>query len=46
MYLVWTQGRFSDSGNYSSGFGRRFSDTFSLPHEDVLLLKMSYWLSL
>jgi hypothetical protein len=44
MYLVWTQGRFSDSGNYSSGFGRRFSDAFSLPHEDVLLLKVSYWL--
>jgi hypothetical protein len=46
LYLVWTQGRFDDSGNYSSGFGRRFSDTFSLPHEDVLLLKMSYLLPL
>ncbi|MBM2840543.1 MAG: hypothetical protein HW412_1071 [Bacteroidetes bacterium] len=44
MYLVWTQGRFEDSGNYASGFSRRFGDTFSLPHEDVLLLKVSYWL--
>lgn len=46
VYVVWTQGRFSDSGNYSSGFGQRLHDTFSLPHENVLLLKVSYWLPL
>ena len=44
LYFVWTQGRFDDSGNYGSWFGQRFKDTFSLPHEDVLLLKLSYWL--
>jgi len=46
LYLVWTQGRFDDSGNYATGFGRRFSDTFALPHEDVILLKASYLLPL
>ncbi len=46
LYLVWTQGRFDDSGMYESGFGRRFKAAFSLPHEDILLLKASYWLPL
>jgi hypothetical protein len=44
LYLVWTQGRAGDSGDPSVGFGERFGDTFKLPHEDVVLLKMSYWL--
>ena len=44
IYLVWTQGRFDDSGTYASGFGQRLRDTFSIAHEDVLLLKVSYWL--
>jgi hypothetical protein len=44
IYLVWTQGRFDDSGSYASGFGQRFKDAFELPHQDVLLLKVSYWL--
>ena len=46
MYLVWTQERFGDSGNFATGFDRRLSDTFALPHDDVLLLKISYWLPL
>ena len=46
LYLVWTQGRFGDSGDYGSGFGPRFRDTFALPHEDVLVLKISYWFPL
>jgi len=46
MYLVWTQARFDDSRMYSTVFGTRFSDAFTLPHEDVLLLKISYWLPL
>ena len=46
LYLVWTQERFGDSGLYASGFGTRLRDTFTLPHEDVLLLKVSYWLPL
>ena len=46
LYLVWTQARFDDSGNYATGFGPRFNRTFAVPHEDVLLLKISYWLPL
>jgi hypothetical protein len=46
LYLVWTQARFENAGNYSLSFGRRFRDTFALPHENVLLLKVSYWLPL
>jgi hypothetical protein len=46
LYLVWTQGRFDDSGNYASGFGQRFKDTFALSHEDVLLVKVNFWLPL
>ncbi len=44
LYLVWTQGRTGDSGVYPTPFSTRFADTFALPHEDVLLLKMSYWI--
>jgi hypothetical protein len=46
LYFVWTQGRFDDSGTYETGFGQRLGDALSLPHEDVLLLKVSYWLPL
>lgn len=46
LYLVWTQGRFDYSQDYFTGFKQRFGDTFSLPHEDVLLLKVSYYLPL
>jgi hypothetical protein len=46
LFLVWTQGRSGDSGDYGNGFGTRFRDTFTLPHEDVLVLKISYRLPL
>jgi len=46
LYFVWTQGRSDNSGEYSTGFGQRLGDALSLPHEDVLLLKVSYWLPL
>jgi hypothetical protein len=46
IYLVWTQQRFGDSGVYATRFGERVGDTFTLPHSDVLLLKVSYWLPL
>ena len=45
-YLVWTQSRFGDSGVYNTTYDRRFRQTFALPHEDVLFLKLSYWLPL
>jgi len=46
LYLVWTQERFDYLGVYGEGFSTRFRNTFALPHEDVLLLKLSYWLPL
>jgi hypothetical protein len=46
IYLVWTQGRFGDTGVYGTGFSQRFEDTFRLPHEDAVLLKVSYWIPL
>jgi hypothetical protein len=46
FYLVWTQGRFGDSGDYRTGFGPRLRDAFALPHEDAVLAKLSYWLPL
>jgi hypothetical protein len=45
-YLVWTQSRLGDSGDYSTSFARRIEETFALGHEDVLLVKISYWLPL
>jgi hypothetical protein len=46
VYCVWTQGRYGDNGNYATGFGQRLRDTFLLSHQDVLLMKISYWLPL
>jgi hypothetical protein len=46
LYLVWTQERFGDTGVFGTGFDRRLEDAFALPHDDVLLLKVSYWLPL
>ncbi len=46
LYLVWTQSRASDSGRYQTAFGDRFGEVFALPHEDVVFLKVSYWLPL
>lgn len=46
LYLVWTQGRFNYIPDFTRSFGSRLGDTFRSPHEDVLLLKISYWLPL
>ena len=46
LYLVWTQGRFGDTGDYSTGIGRRLGDTWTLPREDTFVLKGNYWFSL
>lgn len=46
LYLVWTQERFGDSGMYGTTFQDRFGEIFALPHDDVLFLKISYWLPL
>jgi hypothetical protein len=46
MYLVWSQARSGERGTYQTSFGDSFSNTFSLPADNVLLLKVSYWLSM
>jgi hypothetical protein len=43
LFLVWTQNRTGDAGIYPVNLGIRFRDTFKLPHDDAVLLKMSYW---
>ncbi len=43
LYLVWTQSRDDFIDNYTIDFGPRFREAFRLPHDDALLLKVSYW---
>ncbi|HEY5615447.1 MAG TPA: DUF5916 domain-containing protein [Bacteroidota bacterium] len=45
-YLVWSQARKGNYGRYDTPFWDNFSNTFSLPMENVLLLKVSYWWSM
>jgi hypothetical protein len=45
-YLVWSQARKGVMGNFDTTFAEEFRNTFSLPMENVLLLKVSYWWSL
>jgi hypothetical protein len=45
-YLVWSQSRSGERGTYRSSFGESFNNTFGLPADNVLLLKVSYWLSM
>ncbi|MDZ7362631.1 MAG: carbohydrate binding family 9 domain-containing protein [candidate division KSB1 bacterium] len=44
LYLVWTQARAGEGANYFTRVRRDFRETFSLPAENVVLLKVSYWL--
>jgi hypothetical protein len=46
MFLVWSQARQGGRGDYQTPFWDSISNTFSLPSDNVLLLKVSYWLSL
>jgi hypothetical protein len=46
VYLVWTQGRWDAISTYDRTLSRRFSDAFTLPREDVLLVKVNYRLPL
>ena len=46
VYLVWSQARHGNRGTYQSSFGDSFNNTFALPADNVLLLKVSYWLSM
>ena len=46
LYLVWSQARRGQQGLYSTPFSEDISDTFSLPADNVLMLKVSYWFSI
>ena len=46
IYLVWSQSRRGERETYQTSFGDSFNTTFGLPADNVLLLKVSYWLSL
>ncbi|MDZ7289621.1 MAG: carbohydrate binding family 9 domain-containing protein [candidate division KSB1 bacterium] len=45
IYLVWTQARKGESEDFFTPVQRDFRDAFSLPAENVVLLKISYWRS-
>lgn len=45
-YLVWSQARRGERELYQTTLADNFNDTFRLPSDNVLLLKISYWLSL
>ncbi len=46
IYFVWSHARDGDEGDFATPFSNSFSRTFALPSENVLLLKISYWLSM
>ncbi|MBI5216546.1 MAG: carbohydrate binding family 9 domain-containing protein [Ignavibacteriae bacterium] len=45
-YVVWTQAREGYNTPYTTSFGEDFGQTFRLPMDNVLLLKLSYFWSL
>jgi hypothetical protein len=46
LYLVWTQGRFSNMANRGASLGGILGDTWTLPRQDAVVLKVNYWFSL
>lgn len=45
-YLVWSQSRSGERDIYRTPFSENFNNTFALPADNVVLLKVSYWLSM
>jgi hypothetical protein len=45
-YLVWSQARSGDRGDFATPLGDEFRNVFTLPMQNVFLLKVSYWWSL
>jgi hypothetical protein len=45
IYFVWTQSRFDAISDAVPSLGDRLGDIPSIPHDDVFLLKISYWFS-
>lgn len=46
LYLVWSQARGNESEQYFNSFWSDLSGTFRTKPSNVLLLKLSYWMSL
>ena len=46
IFLVWSQARQGARGDYQTTFWDNVSNTFSLPADNVVLLKISYWFSI
>ncbi len=46
LFLVWSQARRDNSGNYFTSFGNDFHDTFQISPHNVLVLKLTYLWSL
>lgn len=46
LFLVWSQERRGAAGEYSTTFPDNLDATFVVPPSNVVLLKLSYWLSL
>ena len=45
-YLVWSHARAGERGTYQTSFADNLRNTFGLPADNVLMLKISYWLSM
>jgi hypothetical protein len=43
FYLVWSQARNGEFGNYYSSFSDDINGTFRTPPSNVFLMKISYW---
>ncbi len=46
LYLVWTQGRFGDSGNSDNSVSENVGKIFSIFPSNVFLVKLNYWFSI
>ncbi len=46
LFLVWSQGRTSSSGNGSFQYGSDMKELFGIQPHNVFLIKFSYWFSL
>ena len=46
MFLVWSQARDGGNANYYASLGDNVGDAFGIPPANVVLLKVSYWLSM
>ena len=46
LYVVWSQGRTAEESRWERRFGSNWRDLWRTPADNVLMMKISYWLSL